>query len=120
MGEIEKLMKALGITREEAQALQQDDKDIDAGKAKDFDLSGEQEAIAKSARSTGTKKRGAYKFERAPRKENPVKRELIVRLLEAVSDEENPRIVNPERVIQFERDGNTYEITLSCKRPPKG
>ena len=47
MSQVENLMKALGVTKEEALQIIADDEDIDKGIAKDFDLTKEQEQNAK-------------------------------------------------------------------------
>ena len=65
--QIEKMMKKLDLTREEAIQLIEDDKRIDKGE-KLFSLSKEQEKASKEARSTGTKQPTAYKFNKRERK----------------------------------------------------
>ena len=53
--EVEKLMKSLDITEQEALQLIEDDKRIDKGE-KLFELTKEQQKASKDARATGTKK----------------------------------------------------------------
>jgi|GEM_PF-7062934 len=56
------------------------------------------------------------------RAENPTKRSIISFLnvgLEALEGISNLNIMNPEKYITFEMDGNKYELNLIQKRPPK-
>ncbi len=117
--QIKNMMKALGLTEEEARELLEDDKKIDHGEKMDFDLTPEQEKESKKARATGTKKPTAYKFEKRARKENPTKRELIQRIFEVFKDEANAEITNAERVITFTVGDERFEIILQQKRKPK-
>ena len=120
MTQIEKMMKNLGLTEQEARELLADDAKVDKGQKMAFDLTPEQEKNAKKARATGTKKPTAYKFENRKRKENPEKRDILKALFELAEDcWDNAELVNPERQIDFHLNGNHYSITLTCHRPPK-
>lgn len=120
MTQIEKMMKNLGLTEQEARELLADDAKVDKGQKMAFDLTPEQEKNAKKARTTGTKKPTAYKFENRKRKENPEKREILKALFELAEDcWDNAELVNPERQVDFHLNGNHYSITLTCHRPPK-
>lgn len=120
MTQIEKMMKNLGLTEQEARELLADDAKVDKGQKMAFDLTPEQEKNAKKARATGTKKPTAYKFENRKRKENPEKRDILKALFELVEDcWDNAELVNPERQVDFHLNGNHYSITLTCHRPPK-
>ena len=112
------LMK-LGMTREEALQVIADDADIDHGKNKDFDLSAEQQKIAKKYTGTGTRKSTGTK---KPRKENPDKREIISLLDKVLCDlvDNAHEVVNPERQIDFEYNGFSYSVTLTQHRKSKG
>lgn len=117
---IEKMMKTLGLTEQEAWELLADDAKVDKGQKMAFDLTPEQEKNAKKARATGTKKPTAYKFENRKRKENPEKRDILKALFELAEDcWDNAELVNPERQIDFHLNGNHYSITLTCHRPTK-
>lgn len=125
MTQIEKMMKNLGLTEQEARELLADDAKVDKGQKMAFDLTPEQEKNAKKARATGTKKPTTYKFENRKRKENPEKRDIMTWILDLfkglttdglVTDAE---LVNPERQVDFHLNGNHYSITLTCHRPPK-
>lgn len=123
--QIQKMMKNLGLTEQEARELLADDAKVDKGEKMAFDLTPEQEKNAKKARSTGTKKPTTYKFENRKRKENPEKRDVMTWILDLfkgltadglVADAE---MVNPERQIDFHISSNHYSLTLTCHRPPK-
>lgn len=118
--QIQKMMKNLGLTEQEARELIADDAKIDKGQKMAFDLTPEQEKNAKKARATGSKKPTAYKFENRKRKENPEKRDILKALFELAEDcWDNAELVNPERQVDFHLNGNHYSITLTCHRPSK-
>ena len=118
--QIQKMMKNLGLTEQEARELLADDAKIDKGQKMAFDLTPEQEKNAKKARATGTKKPTAYKFENRKRKENTEKRDILKALFELAEDcWDNAVLVNPERQVDFHLNGNHYSITLTCHRPQK-
>ena len=118
--QIQKMMKNLGLTEQEARELLADDAKIDKGQKMAFDLTPEQEKNAKKARATGTKKPTAYKFENRKRKENTEKRDILKAIFELAEDcWNNAVLVNPERQVDFHLNGNHYSITLTCHRPPK-
>ena len=125
---VQKHMRLLGITEEEALQLIADDKAIDKGEKMDFDLSKEQQKTAKKYTTTGTKKKTptVYKFDtkEKKRKENPTKASIIAEIskfLEETSENacENVTITNAERQISFKIGENDYELTLVQKRKPK-
>jgi hypothetical protein len=120
MTQIEKMMKNLGLTEQEARELLADDAKVDKGQKMAFDLTPEQEKNAKKARATGTKKPTAYKFENRKRKENPEKRDIMKAIHElAVDCWDGAELVNPERQVDFHLNGSHYSITLICHRAPK-
>lgn len=117
------IMKNLGLTEEEADELLKADKAIDKGEKMPFDLSKEQQEIAKSFTKTGTKTKKAptvYKFEKK-KTENVPKAELIKKLEELLNNEGfiDVKIVNAERLISFSNGDNSFELTLTQKRKPK-
>ncbi len=112
---ISQLMKSLDISREEAIELIQEDKEIDKGSIK-YELSGDAAKVSKKMRQADRKKT-VYNFDTSnrKRKENPVKRELIAALANAVRDTATDlTITNPERQIDFFVDGVKYRIVLSA------
>ena len=118
-------MAKMGWTAEEAEAVWNSDREIDKGKAQDFDLSKEQLKIAQKFAKTGTRKTlTAYKFTTRERKANPTKASIIAeiaRFLQENSENacENVEITNKERQIAFKIGENAYELTLVQKRKPK-
>ena len=118
--QIQKMMKNLGLTEQEARELLADDAKVDKGQKMAFDLTPEQEKNAKKARGTGTKKPTVYKLENRKRKENPEKRDILKAIFELAEDcWDNAELVNPERQVDFHIGGNHYSLTLTCHRPPK-
>lgn len=120
--QIQALMK-LGLSREEALQTLADDKDIDQGKPKDFDLSPEQMKNAKQYTKVGTRKTSATSTKRE-RKANPTKTLIIAELFKFFSENaeisaENLKILNKERQISFSINSEKYELTLIQKRKPK-
>ena len=110
---IQKLMKALGISREEAIELMEDDKEIDRG-AKMFELPDELKAGAKKARQADRKKT-TTKREKKPK---PEKEELCSALMDGLRGLGVGEfdILNPEREFVFHKDGVKYKVTLACPR----
>ena len=126
--QIEKLMKNLGITEQEALELIEDDKAIDKGERVYFDLSPEKEKEAKKFAKAGTRKAPTvYKLDNAEgkrsRKENPTKAAIIAELAKFLTETsenacEMVEITNKERQIAFKIGENAYELTLVQKRKP--
>lgn len=117
---VKKIMDVLGCTEQEAQDVVATDKKIDKGE-KLFSLNPEQEKASKKARRAPT----VYNFDPSKRKkvENLIKRDLIQQLhcfLNGLNEViTNIQVINPERIISFDVQGNTYEFTLVQKRKPK-
>lgn len=120
--QIQALMK-LGLSREEALQTLADDKDIDKGLPKDFDLTKEQLKNVKQYTKTGTRKTKDTPTKRE-RKENPTKALIIAEIFKFLTENaeisaENLEILNKERQIFFKCGENDYELTLTQKRKPK-
>ena len=120
---VQKHMRLLGISEEEAKALIEADKAIDKGEKMDFDLAPEQAKNAKKYTKTGAKKSTVYKFdtEKAKnRKKDDEKGEFISKIAEFIGKfVQNVEIVNAEREISFEIGENSYSLTLTKHRKPK-
>ena len=115
---IQKAMKSLGITRQEAIEMFQEDEAVDKG-LDPHPLTAEQEAVAKKMRQAD-RKPTVYKFQKRERKENPDKREIIDTLDEALTDlVDDVTVSNPERQIDFIYNGVSYSVTLTAHRPKK-
>ena len=120
--QIQALMK-LGMSREEALQTLADDKDIDKGLPKDFDLTAEQLKNAKQYTKVGTRKTSTTPTKRE-RKANLTKALIIAELFKFLGENaeisaENLEILNKERQIFFKCGENDYELTLTQKRKPK-
>lgn len=119
--QIEKLMRILQISEAEAKQIIQDDKDIDQGKKKDFDISKEQEKETRKYRQV-SKQPTVYQFkQKRERKPNELKREIIDDLFTFLCEQypevaKTGNIANIENYIDFTIDGKTFTINLTQHR----
>ena len=112
---IQKLMKSLNISREEAIDLIEEDKRIDRGE-KLYELDPELEKGAKKARQADRKKSDTpTKRERKPK---PEKAEICSAMMEGLAKlgVADFNITNPEREFLFTHNGTKYKVTLACPR----
>ena len=119
---IQKAMKNLGISRDEALEMLQEDEEINHG-ANPHPLTPDQEKASKAARiCTGGPRKSNGPRERKP---NLDKRAIIEYLTEKIEDfatdcgdTEEPQvtITNPERQIDFSIRGTRYRLILSAPR----
>ena len=112
---IAKHMKLLGISREEAIQLIEDDKAIDKG-AKMFDLDPELEKGAKKARQA--ERKASTTPVKREKKAKPEKAEICCAMMDGlrVLGVEDFTINNPEREFVFIHNGTKYKVTLACPR----
>lgn len=125
----ERIMRVLDVSAEEADEILKADKAIDRGERVSFDLSPEQEKIAKKFANVDTKQRKkptVYNLDARgkARKENPTKASIIAELAKFLTENsenacEMVEITNKERQIAFKIGENAYELTLVQKRKPK-
>lgn len=125
----ERIMRVLSVSAEEADEILKADKAIDRGERVPFDLSPEQEKMAKKFANVDTKKRKkptVYNLDARgkARKENPTKASIIAELAKFLTETsenacEMVEITNKERQITFKIGENAYELTLVQKRKPK-
>ena len=125
----ERIMRILDVSAEEADEILKADKAIDRGERVPFDLSPEQEKMAKKFANVDTKKRKkptVYNLDARgkARKENPTKASIIAELAKFLTENsenacEMVEITNKERQIAFKIGENAYELTLVQKRKPK-
>jgi hypothetical protein len=110
---IQKLMKSLNISREDALELIEEDKRIDKGE-KLYELDPELEKGAKKARQADRKKT-EVKRERKPK---PEKEEICSAMMDGLRElgVEEFSITNAEREFIFHRNGVKYKVTLACPR----
>ena len=119
---IEKHIKLLGCTREEAIDIIETDKIIDKGGRTQYDLSKEEEKVAIKISGVSERKAKSADNKRGKvRAENPTKADLIKFLFESLTeyDCQNLNIVNKERQLAFSVGDNDYELTLVQKRKKK-
>ena len=125
----ERIMRVLDVSAEEADEILKADKAIDMGERVSFDLSPEQEKIAKKFANVDTKKRKkptVYNLDAKgkARKENPTKASIIAELAKFLTENsenacEMVEITNKERQIAFKIGENAYELTLVQKQKTK-
>lgn len=119
--QVERIMRNLKCSREEAEQILADDKAIDRGERMDFDLSPEAEKQAKKFANTGTRQTNGQKTERK-RKENPTKEGIIQLLATFLQENGNfsaVNITNASRMIAFSCENDDFELTLVQKRKKK-
>ena len=112
---IQKLMKSLNISREEANDLIEEDKRIERGE-KLYELDPELEKGAKKARQADRKKSDTpTKRERKPK---PEKAEICSAMMDGLAElgVADFNITNPEREFLFTHNGTKYKVTLACPR----
>ena len=117
--QIEKIMKSLGCTREEAIELIMEDEVVDHMTSKEVnsELTADQKKAMKKATNTGIKKRTAVKRER---KEDETKGRLLNDyrvLLEGLGAQVEP--LKTEAEMHFTFEGASYTVKLIKHRPPK-
>ena len=121
--DIQKAMKSLDLTREEAVEMLKEDEEVDrmGMKEVDNDLTAEQKKVKKSMTATGEKKHTVYKFDKKrERKVDEVKKHLMdcIRvLLEGLGAKVEP--LTTEAEMHFVHLGENYTIKLIKHRPPK-
>ena len=114
--QVEKIMRALDCSWEEAMDVVRTDELIDKGKDP-FPLTPEQKKLEKKMRQADRKKNTTYKFTTRERKKNELKTDLITEIAQFLEEKvENLAIPNEERMISFEKDGKKFELTLIQKR----
>jgi uncharacterized protein YoaH (UPF0181 family) len=117
--QIQKMMKALGISREEALEVIADDKRIDKGE-KLFELNAEQEKASKQARQAD-RKPTVYKLDnekgKRSKKVDEDKAFLLNELFKAILPNcETYEIQNGEREFTFTYHEKKYKVVLSAPR----
>ena len=115
---IEKLMKALQISREEAEEVCADDEMVDKMTVGQInaELTPEQKKAMKENTKTGTKKTTVYKFDTSKKvtKKDAEKEDFITKLHEIVAEfTENCEIANANREITFNLGENSYSLVLT-------
>lgn len=119
----EKLMRVLDLTEEEAEEVLAYDKAVDHNEKTEFDLTKEQQKVAKSMTISKEHKTPTVKTPKK-REENTTKTGIIAKIAEFLAENaeigaEFVEITNKERQIAFKIGENTYEFTLVQKRKLK-
>lgn len=118
--QVDRIMKNLRCSREEAESILAEDKKIDRGERVDFDLTAEQHKQAMKNANAGTRTTKEGKTARkAP--ENPTKEGVITALSQFLTENgyNSVEITNKTRQIAFKIGEDAYELTLIAKRKPK-
>ena len=120
--QLEKIMRILNVSEEEAQEVIKADKAIDRGERMEFDLSHEQEKLAKKyARADRTKDAAKPTNTRKPDEE----KEAIIACISTFLGEncelspENVLIANKNNEISFRIGENEYSLKLTKHRKSK-
>ena len=120
---IEKQMKILGCTREEAIEIVSEDEEIDHMTMKQLnaDLTPEQKQAMKKAKATGERKtKPNYKFETKAKPKDAEKVEILQKIFGFVATfTENCVIFNEGKEITFNYGENQYSLSLTKHRKPK-
>ena len=119
--QVDRIMKNLRCSREEAEAILAEDKRIDRGEKVDFDLTNEQHKQAMKNANAGTRTAKEGKTARkAP--ENPTKERIIQLLATFLAENQdyvNVNVLNASRMIGFSCENSDFELTLIQKRAKK-
>jgi hypothetical protein len=112
---VEKLMRALGLTEQEALDVIECDKRIDRGE-KLFELTGDQKVAEKQARLTGERK--TTKTTKREKKVDNQKQDIVATMVGSIINVFGVRVdvANEEREFEFELNDRKFKVVLSCPR----
>lgn len=119
---IDELVDLLGCSIAEAKQVIADDKSIDKGEKMSFDLTPEQEKLAKKYANVREHKTPAtYKWDKRERKADTTKEGVIEQISQFLIENgyENVEITNKSKLIAFKIGEDNYEFNLIRKRKPK-
>lgn len=119
---IDELVDLLGCSIAEAKQVIADDKSIDKGERMSFDLTPEQEKLAKKYANVREHKTPAtYKWDKRERKADTTKEGVIEQISQFLIENgyENVEITNKSKLIAFKIGEDNYEFNLIRKRKPK-
>ena len=121
-----KRLQGLGFSEKEATEMVAYDDIVEHSKTAEFDLTEEQQKVAKKYTDIGSKKKNPnYTFTKRERKPNETKRTIMQWLkilfegFELKGDVSNVNLSNIERQIDFECEGKQFSITLTEHRAKK-
>lgn len=117
--QIEKMMKSLDLTRDEAIALIKEDEQVDKMTTKEVnsDLTAEQKKVIKDATKTTSKKRAPSKRERKVDETKKVLLEQIQSMLKTLGIEDVT--MKTETELNFPYEHEQYTLKLIKHRAPK-
>ena len=115
--QIDRIMKNLRCSREEAESILAEDKRIDRGERVEFDLDETAHKQAMKNANAGTRTTKEGKTARKV-KENPTKEGVIAQIANFLAENgyNSVEITNKTRQISFVLNGKKYELTLIEKR----
>jgi hypothetical protein len=115
--QIDRIMKNLRCSREEAESILAEDKRIDRGEKVEFDLDETTHKQAMKNANAGTRTTKEGKTARKV-KENPTKEGVIAQVANFLAENgyNSVEITNKTRQIAFVLNGKKYELTLIEKR----
>ena len=131
---IEKNMKILGLTREEAEEVYTYEYNVEHNIPMEDDYTEEERANQKAimkgfggAKKTEKEKaekkksKGGVVVKNKERKPNETKRNIMEIITQALKDNayENVNLENVERIVSFELENHHFTLTLTQKREPK-
>lgn len=118
--QIQKLMKTLNITEQEAREVLAYDDAVDHNKVTPYDLTPEQERDTRKFRQADRKPM-VLNLSKRERKIDEEKQEIITKIADFLSNFDNfdVSIIKKEREISLIVGSNNYSITLIKHRPPK-
>jgi hypothetical protein len=119
---IDELVDLLGCSIAEAKQIIADDKAIDKGERMSFDLTPEQEKLAKKYANVREHKTPAtYKWNKRERKADTTKEGVIEQISQFLIENgyESVEITNKSKLIAFKIGEDNYELDLKRKRKPK-
>lgn len=121
--QIERTMKALEVTREEALEILAEDDEIDKG-ADLHPLTAEQEKVVKKMRQADRKPTVYNWQKKRERKPNATKEGIVAEIATFLKensdfDTKDVEITNKNREITFQISDDTFTVTLVQKRKPK-
>jgi len=120
---IQRIMQGLKCSEDEAREVYAYDQAVEHDEKTPYDLTPEQEKIARKA-ARADRKPTVYKFETRKRKPNATKGAIIAAVADwlnqtEVFSAEKVEVTNAERQIKFISAGETFELTLVQKRKSK-
>ena len=116
---IKAVMLAANCSYEDAIQVIEDDEAIDKGERLDWEPTLEEEKEMRKATRLKVDRKPSGERKPREREADTVKREIVAKVAEAMSQYENVEIANVEREVTFVIDGAEYSLTLTKHRKSK-